>query len=42
MKIAAAEALAKLVKKPSTVKIIPGVFDKGVAEAVAKAVKNNK
>lgn len=39
MKIAAAHALAKLVKKPTAEKIVPGVFDKGVAEAVAKAVK---
>ncbi|MBT7736442.1 NADP-dependent malic enzyme [Candidatus Peregrinibacteria bacterium] len=39
MKIAAAEALAKLVKTPTANKVIPGVFHKGVAEAVAKAVK---
>ena len=39
MKIAAAEALARLVKKPTANKVIPGVFDKGVANAVAKAVK---
>ncbi len=39
MKIAAAEALAALVKKPSADKVIPGVFQKGVAEAVCKAVK---
>ena len=38
MKVAAAGALARLVKKPTAEKIIPGVFDKGVAEAVAKAV----
>lgn len=41
MKIAAAHALAKLVKKPTAEKIVPGVFDKGVAEAVAKAVKSS-
>lgn len=39
MKIAAAEALAALVKKPSAEQVIPGVFQKGVAEAVCKAVK---
>ncbi|MBI2638374.1 NADP-dependent malic enzyme [Candidatus Peregrinibacteria bacterium] len=40
MKVAAAHALAALVKKPSVEKIIPGVFEKGVADAVAKAVIN--
>ena len=39
MKLAAAEALANLVKKPTAEKIIPGPFDKGVALTVAKAVK---
>lgn len=39
MKIAAAEALAKMVKKPSVDKIIPSPFDKGVAKNVAQAVK---
>jgi malate dehydrogenase (oxaloacetate-decarboxylating) len=39
MKVAAAEALAGMVKNPSTEKIIPGPFDKGVAEIVAKAVE---
>jgi len=38
MKIAAALALAKLVKKPRAEKIIPDPFDKGVADAVAMAV----
>lgn len=38
MKIAAAQALAKMVKKPSVAKIIPGVFEKGVSEVVARAV----
>lgn len=41
MKIAAAKALAGLVKNPNSKKIIPGVFDKGVCDAVAKAVKEN-
>jgi malate dehydrogenase (oxaloacetate-decarboxylating) len=39
MKLAAAKALANMVKKPSTEKIIPGPFDEGVAQNVAKAVK---
>ena len=39
MKIKAAEALASLVKNPKPNKIIPGVFDKNVVDAVAKAVK---
>ena len=38
MKLAAAEALAKMVKKPTPEKIIPSVFD-NVADSVAKAVK---
>lgn len=38
MKIAAANALAKLVTDPSPDKIIPGPFDEGVADAVADAV----
>jgi malate dehydrogenase (oxaloacetate-decarboxylating) len=38
MKLAAAEALAGMVKNPTVEKIIPGPFDKGVAETVAKAV----
>ena len=41
MKIAAAEALARLVKKPTAKKIIPGPFDRGVAEKVALAVEKN-
>lgn len=40
MKIKAAEALASLVKNPTVNKIIPGPFDKGVAETVAKAVSS--
>jgi len=39
MKLAAAHNLAALVKKPTADKIIPGPFDKGVMEAVAKAVR---
>ena len=41
MKVAAAEAIAGLVENPSTEKIIPGVFDDGIADAVAEAVKQN-
>lgn len=40
MKIAAAHALADLVDNPSPEKIIPGPFDKDVAENVANAVAN--
>jgi malate dehydrogenase (oxaloacetate-decarboxylating) len=39
MKIAAARALANCVKEPTPDKILPNVFDRGVAEAVAGAVK---
>ena len=42
MKLKAAEALASLVKQPSTDKIIPSAFDPGVANAVAKAVSSCK
>ena len=38
MKEKAAEALADLVKNPTKDKIIPGPFDKGVVDAVSKAV----
>lgn len=38
MKIKAAQALAALVKNPTVDKIIPGPFEKGLTEAVAKAV----
>ncbi|MDP3975489.1 MAG: NADP-dependent malic enzyme [bacterium] len=38
MKLAAAQALADLVKEPTVDKIIPGLFDPGVADAVAAAV----
>lgn len=40
MKLAAAAALAVLVLNPTPEKIIPGPFDAGVAEAVARAVKS--
>jgi malate dehydrogenase (oxaloacetate-decarboxylating) len=39
MKVAAAEALAGLVKDPTPEMIIPGPFDPGVVEAVTEAVK---
>lgn len=39
MKLKAAKALAALVKVPKADKIIPGPFDRGVMEAVAKAIK---
>lgn len=39
MKLRAAKNLAALVKKPTADKIVPGPFDKGVVEAVAKAIK---
>ncbi len=39
MKIAAAETLASLVKKPSVKKIIPNLLDKKIVPAVAEAVK---
>lgn len=38
-KIAAAEALAKLVNKPTADKIIPGPFDAGIVEAVANVIR---
>jgi malate dehydrogenase (oxaloacetate-decarboxylating) len=39
MYIAAAYAIADVVKEPNEDKIIPGPFDEGVADAVAKAVR---
>jgi malate dehydrogenase (oxaloacetate-decarboxylating) len=39
MKIRAAQSLAAMVKKPNVNKIIPGVFEKGVSDVVAKAVR---
>ncbi|NTU69629.1 NADP-dependent malic enzyme [bacterium] len=41
MKLAAAKAIASMVKKPSANKIIPSVFEKGLSQKVAKAVKKN-
>jgi malate dehydrogenase (oxaloacetate-decarboxylating) len=38
MKISAAYAISSLVKNPTPSKIIPGVFDKRVADAVAKSM----
>jgi malate dehydrogenase (oxaloacetate-decarboxylating) len=38
MKLAAAKAIAALVKNPKPNKIIPNVFDKRVVKAVAKSV----
>jgi malate dehydrogenase (oxaloacetate-decarboxylating) len=39
MKLQAAKSLAALVKKPTAQKIVPGAFEKGVSQAVAKAIK---
>ena len=39
MKLQAAKNLAALVKKPTADKIIPGPFDKGVVQAVARAIR---
>lgn len=39
MKLQAAKNLAALVKSPKPEKIIPGPFDKGVMQAVAKAIR---
>lgn len=41
MKLSAAKALAGLVKKPTSDRIIPGVFDKGVSDVIAKAVSKH-
>ncbi len=38
MKVAAAHALARLVKKPLSSKIIPSVFEEGIALSVARAI----
>lgn len=40
MKLAASYAIADLVKNPNPQKIIPDPFDKGIAEAVSKAVSS--
>ncbi len=42
MKLAAAHAIAALVKKPSANSIVPDMFDKRVAPAVAKAIASKK
>ena len=42
MKIVAAEALAKSIKKPTKNKIVPNVLDKKVVLAIAKAVAKYK
>ncbi|HSO63609.1 MAG TPA: malic enzyme-like NAD(P)-binding protein, partial [Ornithinibacter sp.] len=39
MKLAAAEAIAGLVPEPTAEMIVPSVFQEGVAEAVAAAVR---
>ncbi len=39
MKLASARALAAYIKNPTVDKVIPGVFDDGIAEIVANAVK---
>ena len=39
MKINAAHAIAKLVPKPTATKIVPDMFDKRVAKAVAKVIR---
>jgi malate dehydrogenase (oxaloacetate-decarboxylating) len=39
MKLKAAHNLAALVKRPVADRVIPGPFDKGVAQAVAKAIR---
>ncbi len=39
MKIKAAQNLAALVKRPTPEKLVPGPFDRGVAQAVAKAIR---
>ncbi len=39
MKIAAAKAIASMVKKPTAEKIVPGPFDVGIAATVGKAVR---
>ncbi|HYF13296.1 MAG TPA: NADP-dependent malic enzyme [Candidatus Paceibacterota bacterium] len=40
MKLEAAKNLAGVVKKPTADKIIPEAFDKGVVQAIAKAIKS--
>jgi malate dehydrogenase (oxaloacetate-decarboxylating) len=40
MKLAAARALAGMIENPTPERIIPGVFDAGVADVVAAAVRD--
>lgn len=40
MKLAAALALARLIKKPTSNQILPSMFDRRVAKAVAAAIRN--
>jgi len=42
MKLAAAKALANMVKKPNQNKIIPSVFEKGLSSRIAEAIKKCK
>ncbi len=42
MKLKAAKTLASMVKKPTINKIIPGPFEKGIADIIAKAIKTAK
>jgi malate dehydrogenase (oxaloacetate-decarboxylating) len=39
MKVHAAKNLAALVRRPTAQKIVPGPFEKGIAEAVARAIR---
>jgi malate dehydrogenase (oxaloacetate-decarboxylating) len=39
MKLSAARAIAALVPKPTANKIVPDMFDKRVAKAVAKVIR---
>jgi malate dehydrogenase (oxaloacetate-decarboxylating) len=39
MKLKAAKNLAAMIKKPTKEKIVPGPFDKGVVQAVSKAIR---
>lgn len=42
MKLRAARNLAGLIKKPTAKRVVPGPFEKGVAAAVARAIKSAK
>jgi len=39
MKVSAAHAIAAMVKHPTPKKIVPSIFDKGLAKAVARAIR---